>query len=284
LTPFIFLTAKAGGVDVRAGMGCGADDYITKPFDPGSLLASVRQRLKHRRLQLQEAERCAAGSSMQAAAALPREMQGSLSHLDRISDYFTARYQSDQQARQMSTAMKDEVARLRAMSERLRLYGELPGLYARRFSAIEEAASCPIALAAETAGRVARRWGREEDLRVYSGEGPAPLTTESLSLLTTELVDNAFKFSETRSPVSIHAGPEDAYWKLSVSDKGIGLTPAQVEEIGAFKQFWSGSDRPSGLGLGLVLVQSVSRLHAGEVLMESEPGAGTTVTVMIPSE
>ena len=36
------------------------------------MLASARQRLKHRRMQLEEAERHAAGSSMQAAAALPR--------------------------------------------------------------------------------------------------------------------------------------------------------------------------------------------------------------------
>ncbi len=284
LTPFIFLTAKAGGVDVRTGMARGADDYITKPFDPDSLLASVRQRLKHRSLQLEEAERRAMGTSMQAAAALPREMQGCLAHLERISDYFTARYGGDNQAHKMSTAMKDEVARLRAMSERLRLYSELPGLYARRFSSLEQVDSCSASAAHDAAERVARTWTRTHDLHVDLADAAVPLATESLSLLATELVDNAFKFSETGTPVHLRGGLERACWQMSVSDRGAGLTSEQVREIGAFKQFWNGQNRPPGLGLGLVLVQSVARLHSGEVVIDSAPGAGTTVTVMIPSE
>lgn len=45
-TPFIFLTAKAEKDDFRRGMGLGADDYITKPFDDVMLLDTVEIRLK----------------------------------------------------------------------------------------------------------------------------------------------------------------------------------------------------------------------------------------------
>lgn len=44
--PFIFLTAKAEKEDFRKGMGLGADDYITKPFDDVELLESIEKRLK----------------------------------------------------------------------------------------------------------------------------------------------------------------------------------------------------------------------------------------------
>ena len=44
--PFIFLTAKAEKADFRKGMGLGADDYITKPFDDTELLEAVEIRLK----------------------------------------------------------------------------------------------------------------------------------------------------------------------------------------------------------------------------------------------
>jgi len=44
--PFIFLTAKAEKTDFRKGMGLGADDYITKPFDNTELLESIQMRLK----------------------------------------------------------------------------------------------------------------------------------------------------------------------------------------------------------------------------------------------
>lgn len=44
-TPFIFLTAKAEKEDFRKGMGLGADDYITKPFDDVMLLDTIEVRL-----------------------------------------------------------------------------------------------------------------------------------------------------------------------------------------------------------------------------------------------
>jgi CheY-like chemotaxis protein len=44
--PFIFLTAKAEKNDYRKGMGMGADDYLTKPFDDLELLTTVEVRLK----------------------------------------------------------------------------------------------------------------------------------------------------------------------------------------------------------------------------------------------
>lgn len=46
LIPFIFLTAKTEKDDLRKGMGLGADDYITKPFDDVELLEAIEMRLK----------------------------------------------------------------------------------------------------------------------------------------------------------------------------------------------------------------------------------------------
>ena len=45
-TPFIFLTARTEKEEVRKGMSLGADDYITKPFDPTDLLYAIEGRLK----------------------------------------------------------------------------------------------------------------------------------------------------------------------------------------------------------------------------------------------
>ncbi len=44
--PILMVTARAEGVDIIRGLGLGADDYITKPFDPSQLVARVRSHLK----------------------------------------------------------------------------------------------------------------------------------------------------------------------------------------------------------------------------------------------
>jgi signal transduction histidine kinase len=181
--------------------------------------------------------------------------------------------------------MKDELTRLRTLSQRLRLYGELPSLYARRFSNAGGAAiSCSPEVALEAAGSAVAQSARTRDLEVSIPAGGIPLPAESLEVLIRELVDNACKFSAPSTPITVDIKVEHACWKISVADRGQGMLPRQIRDIGAFKQFWNGSERPRGLGIGLVLVQALARLHSGEVLIESEPGKGTRVTVMIPSE
>lgn len=55
--PFMFLTAKAEKTDFRKGMGLGADDYITKPFDDVELLEALEMRLaKSEKLQVIDQE------------------------------------------------------------------------------------------------------------------------------------------------------------------------------------------------------------------------------------
>ncbi len=48
-TPIILLTARSGEMDKIVGLDSGADDYITKPFSLGELLARVRAALRHKR-------------------------------------------------------------------------------------------------------------------------------------------------------------------------------------------------------------------------------------------
>lgn len=59
--PFIFLTAKAEKSDYRKGMGMGADDYVTKPFDDNELLDAIEARLRRNEILKSEYSKNAEG-------------------------------------------------------------------------------------------------------------------------------------------------------------------------------------------------------------------------------
>jgi DNA-binding response OmpR family regulator len=283
LVPFIFLTAKVESKDLRFGMNQGADDYITKPFDPDVLLASVRQRLSRRERQLGEARRQAEEVSLAAASTIPREILGCLEHIESVTSLLTLKTDGvEPQAAEMRRAVQQELERLRRMVRRLNLYAQLPQLYARRFEqASAEGESQADLVISREARAIAKEWARPQDLRFSAAPTTLPMKEEFLAVMTQELVGNAFKFSPPGTPVSVAGIPEDGCWVLVVSDSGPGMTPGQVSQVGAFRQFWNGEGRPCGLGLGLALVQGLARLHGGEVVIEGT-GGGTRVSLMLP--
>lgn len=71
---------------------------------------------------------------------------------------------------------------------------------------------------------------------------------------------------------------------IGVHDDGEGMSPDAARN--AFERFWRGDPSRSrlhgGSGLGLSIVRSIVASHGGSVVLESRPGAGTTVQVLIP--
>ena len=68
--PFIFLTARASLADRIAGLNLGADDYVTKPFDPSELLARARALMRRNRVSQQ--------AGLQLADSLLQQMSDDL--------------------------------------------------------------------------------------------------------------------------------------------------------------------------------------------------------------
>jgi len=74
--------------------------------------------------------------------------------------------------------------------------------------------------------------------------------------------------------------------QFAVRDTGPGMTPREVETaLEPFGQVDAGhARRYEGTGLGLPLAQRLAELHGGRLTVDSVKGAGTTVTVTLPSE
>ena len=79
--------------------------------------------------------------------------------------------------------------------------------------------------------------------------------------------------------VSNHALARGSYIEIVVSDQGRGMTPREI--AAAFDPFYSVSSDP-GRGMGLSSVQSSIEMARGAIDIESAPGVGTNVTVLLP--
>ncbi len=105
-----------------------------------------------------------------------------------------------------------------------------------------------------------------------------------LTQLFFNLIDNAIKYTESGGEVQITCTVLMDSLEVSVADNGIGIASEELPHV--FERFFRGgtakSTLASGIGLGLPIVESITRAHGGRVDVESIVGKGTTVRVTLP--
>jgi len=98
------------------------------------------------------------------------------------------------------------------------------------------------------------------------------------------LLDNAIKYSEPGKRVRLSAREQDGRIAIEVKDEGPGILKEHQNRI--FERFYrvdkSRSRQLGGTGLGLSIVKHIVQAHSGKVMVESEPGKGSTFTMLIP--
>ncbi|WP_432926675.1 sensor histidine kinase [Microbispora sp. CA-135349] len=127
--------------------------------------------------------------------------------------------------------------------------------------------------------------GRDVSLVV---EGDAALIVSGdevrLRQVVGNLMSNATTHTPEGTPITVRVGSRDGTAFIEVADKGPGLTPEQAARV--FERFYRADPsrtRPSGgSGLGLAIVESLVRVHGGEVGLETAPGAGAAFRVTLP--
>jgi two-component system NtrC family sensor kinase len=76
------------------------------------------------------------------------------------------------------------------------------------------------------------------------------------------------------------ANPDEKHIAVRVTDNGIGITAQDLPHI--FEPFYSTKRDTSGIGLGLSIVHGIIESHKGRIEVQSEPGKGTTMLVILP--
>lgn len=117
--------------------------------------------------------------------------------------------------------------------------------------------------------------------------GDTPLVNADRTVLGSavwNLLDNAVKYSPECRQIWIDLFKEDGRAAIRVRDRGPGIPASERKDI--FKKFTRGeAARQAGIegtGIGLAMVRRIIAAHGGEVRLESEPGRGSTFTLLLP--
>lgn len=113
------------------------------------------------------------------------------------------------------------------------------------------------------------------------GEARVKIGKELAQELAYNLIENAIRYNKPYGKVDVKVTNNDKKVTFSVADTGIGIPVEHQERI--FERFYrvdkSRSKALGGTGLGLAIVKHICTLTGAEICLESQPGAGTTITV-----
>jgi signal transduction histidine kinase len=286
--PFVFLTARTDRVDIRQGMGLGADDYLTKPFTASELLATVHARLDKREMIEKMSDQRMDDLRGNIILALPHELRTPLNVILGFSDLLISDAAVMDAARiaDMARHINSSALRLFRLIENFLVYAQTE-LIRTDAQQLENLRSGYLlypqtAIMHHITDKV-RALGREADLTLDIHEADAiAISEEYLKKILEELLDNACKFSDHGSPLVVSARAEGGQYVIRVADLGRGMTPEQIESLGAYMQFDRRIYEQQGIGLGLIIAKRLTELHDGTMTFASGPREGMTVTVALP--
>ena len=147
---------------------------------------------------------------------------------------------------------------------------------------------CDLAALVADTVRVMEPLAQEKGITLKQDLAAAEATVDAdaIQQALVNLLDNAIKFSPpgTAITTTLAIDEECRTWRLSVRDEGPGIPKDELGRI--FERFYRPGDElrreTQGTGIGLSLVKSIAEAHDGAVTVASEPGRGSTFTLVIP--
>lgn len=116
-----------------------------------------------------------------------------------------------------------------------------------------------------------------------AGSNPVVMADPAaLEQVLANLLDNAVKYSDAVKAITVRVTSSRAHAMVEISDRGVGIDPADHKRI--FERFYrtSGTPHRPGFGLGLPLVRELIQAHRGRVELTSAPGQGSTFRIVLP--
>ena len=181
------------------------------------------------------------------------------------------------------SVVHDEARRMQRVVEDLI---SLSRIEAEKFSAPTDAVALDTLIdqAIDGARRIADERGSELVRDVGSSLPPVAADRSQILQLLDNLLTNALRYGEPGTPVSVAARAEGPMVHVSVADQGEGIAPEHIARVTErfYRVDTSRSRSLGGTGLGLSIVKHIVERHRGRLSIDSIPGRGTVVHVLLP--
>jgi signal transduction histidine kinase len=216
-------------------------------------------------------------------SAVSHEFRTPLTSMRHLTELLASRgVTSEERKAQYYELLAHETERLHRMVESLLSFGRIEaGAYAWQLEPVN--ASELLAGIVEEFRREPLAEGRAIVCEIEQALPPIRADREALSRALWNLLENAGKYSEPGSAIRVFARREGSTVLLGVGDRGAGIPAAERARI--FQKFVRGTEAKRagirGVGIGLALVQRIVKAHGGSVRLESEPGIGSTFTIVL---
>lgn len=295
--PIIMVTALSSKEDLALCLEAGADDFISKPVNRLELCARVKSMLRikqqHDTIQhfsaIQRNTINVLGRNLQELTgnlvlSLSQELNTPVNGISSIIELLKVNIKNmDTVEVQLLLDLADQSAhRLEDVTNQFLLYLELELASLQPQSTPIEETYLPVATIQARLKSQAAKVNRKDDLVFDLQEVGVRLSKRYFLVILQELVDNALKFSQTGSKITIQSQVINGMLEISIHDQGRGMTKQQIAKVGAFMQFERQNQEQSGTGLGLAIVKKIVEGAKGKLTITSIYEKETTVNVSVP--
>lgn len=288
--PFLFLTAFDSRSAVRTGNELGADDFITKPFQPDDLVAAMENKLNRiaqfRRVAANEID----DARQEFLYTVSHELRTPLSLIFGGTEMLAECLKDipEESTLRMLNLVQSGVQRMNHLvSNILYLLALDSGHLERVLESHGEPVSIAgaVALAADTVSNESRYQSKNLTLEIIQSADSCYVSglQDYVVLMISEILHNAFQFSPRDGKVTLEVRQEDNNVLIIVSDNGPGIPKHRMDEVWQrFVQIDRDVHEQQGVGLGLALVHETVKLHGGTCVINCEDGKETQVTLKLP--
>lgn len=154
-------------------------------------------------------------------------------------------------------------------------------------SLIETSPSGAITDVARSAIELCQKMAEDNGIKIEYAAEPdlyARMNTRLLEQAIVNLLDNAIKYSETKTSITVRAYRDHNEGVIEVADEGRGIEAKHLPRL--FERFYrvdkSRSRQLGGTGLGLAIVKHITIAHGGRVDVTSQLGEGSTFSIRLP--